>query len=58
MSVTAVFQSQNGGKISLTARVLSALGSLLSPAVDALLMSLSTVVMAINAVLLRWAKLI
>lgn len=43
--------------IPLAAGVLSAWGILLSPAVGALLMSLSTVIVAINAVLLRRAKL-
>lgn len=43
--------------IPLAAGVLYAWGFLLSPAVGALLMSLSTVIVAINAVLLRRAKL-
>ncbi|MBE9156435.1 copper-translocating P-type ATPase [Nodosilinea sp. LEGE 06152] len=43
--------------IPLAAGVLSAWDILLSPAVGALLMSLSTVIVAINAVLLRRAKL-
>jgi P-type Cu2+ transporter len=43
--------------IPLSAAVLSAWEILLSPAVGALLMSLSTVIVAINAVLLRRAKL-
>ncbi len=41
----------------LAAGVLSAWGFVLSPAIGALLMSLSTVIVAINAVLLRRAKL-
>lgn len=43
--------------IPLAAGVLATWGILLSPAVGALLMSLSTVIVAINAVLLRRAKL-
>lgn len=43
--------------IPLAAGVLSAWGFVLSPAIGALLMSLSTVIVAINAVLLRKAKL-
>jgi len=43
--------------IPLAAGVLSAWGFVLSPAVGALLMSLSTVIVAINAVMLRRAKL-
>ncbi|MEM7594161.1 MAG: heavy metal translocating P-type ATPase, partial [Cyanobacteria bacterium P01_A01_bin.83] len=43
--------------IPLAAGVLSAWGFVLSPAIGALLMSLSTVIVAINAVLLRRAKL-
>ena len=43
--------------IPLAAGVLSAWGILLSPAVGALLMSLSTVIVSINAVMLRRAKL-
>ena len=43
--------------IPLAAGVAYAWGILLSPAVGALLMSLSTVIVAINAVLLRRAKL-
>lgn len=43
--------------IPLAAGVLSAWGIVLSPAVGALLMSLSTVIVAINAVMLRRAKL-
>ena len=43
--------------IPLAAGVLSAWGFVLSPAIGALLMSLSTVMVAINAVLLRRAKL-
>ncbi|MBE9135675.1 heavy metal translocating P-type ATPase [Nodosilinea sp. LEGE 07088] len=43
--------------IPLAAGVLYAWGILLSPAVGALLMSLSTVIVAINAVMLRRAKL-
>ncbi len=43
--------------IPLAAGVLSAWGVVLSPAVGALLMSLSTVIVAINAVMLRRAKL-
>lgn len=43
--------------IPLAAGVLSAWGILLSPAVGALLMSLSTVIVAINAVMLRRVKL-
>ena len=43
--------------IPLAAGVLYAWGFLLSPAIGALLMSLSTVIVAINAVLLRRAKL-
>lgn len=43
--------------IPLAAGVLSAWGLVLSPAVGALLMSLSTVIVAINAVMLRRAKL-
>ncbi|MDY6784999.1 MAG: heavy metal translocating P-type ATPase [Cyanobacteriota bacterium] len=47
----------NAIAIPLAAGVLYAWGFLLSPAVGALLMSLSTVIVAINAVLLRRAKL-
>ncbi|MDY7021072.1 MAG: copper-translocating P-type ATPase [Cyanobacteriota bacterium] len=43
--------------IPLAAGVLSAWGVVLSPAVGALLMSLSTVIVAVNAVMLRRAKL-
>jgi Cu2+-exporting ATPase len=43
--------------IPLAAGVLSAWGVVLSPAIGALLMSLSTVIVSINAVLLRRAKL-
>lgn len=43
--------------IPLTAGVLSAWGIILAPAVGALLMSLSTVIVAMNAFLLRRAKL-
>ena len=43
--------------IPLAAGVAAAWGILLSPAVGALLMSLSTVIVAINAMLLRRAKL-
>ena len=43
--------------IPLAAGVLSTWGFVLSPAIGALLMSLSTVIVAINAVLLRRAKL-
>ena len=43
--------------IPLAAGVLYSWGFLLSPAVGALLMSLSTVIVAINAVLLRRAQL-
>ena len=43
--------------IPLAAGVLYAWGFLLSPAIGALLMSLSTVIVAINAVMLRRAKL-
>ncbi len=43
--------------IPLAAGVLSAWGFVLSPAVGALLMSLSTVIVAINAMMLRRAKL-
>ncbi len=43
--------------IPLAAGVLSAWGILLSPAVGALLMSLSTVIVSVNAVMLRRAKL-
>ena len=43
--------------IPLAAGVLSAWGILLSPAIGALLMSLSTVIVSINAVLLRRARL-
>lgn len=43
--------------IPLAAGVLSAWGIVLSPAIGALLMSLSTVIVAINAVMLRRAKL-
>jgi Cu2+-exporting ATPase len=43
--------------LPLAAGVLAPLGILLSPAVGALLMSLSTVIVAINAQLLRRAEL-
>jgi Cu2+-exporting ATPase len=43
--------------IPLAAGVLSAWGVVLSPAIGALLMSLSTVIVSINAVMLRRAKL-
>ncbi|MDB9527917.1 hypothetical protein PN498_18130 [Oscillatoria sp. CS-180] len=43
--------------ILLAAGVLSAWGIVFSPAVGALLMSLTTVIVAINAVMLRRAKL-
>jgi Cu2+-exporting ATPase len=43
--------------VPLAAGVLAPVGILLSPAVGALVMSLSTIVVAINAQLLRWAKI-
>ena len=43
--------------IPLAAGVLSPLGFVLSPAIGAVLMSLSTVIVAVNAILLRRAKL-
>jgi Cu2+-exporting ATPase len=43
--------------LPLAAGVLAPLGILLSPAVGALLMSLSTVIVAINAQLLRRAEI-
>ena len=43
--------------IPLAAGVLAPIGIVLSPAVGALLMSVSTVIVAINAQLLRGAKL-
>ncbi len=43
--------------IPLAAGVLSSFGFVLSPAIGAVLMSLSTVIVAINAMLLRRAKL-
>jgi Cu2+-exporting ATPase len=43
--------------LPLAAGVLAPIGILLSPAVGALIMSLSTVVVAINAQLLRRAKI-
>jgi Cu2+-exporting ATPase len=43
--------------LPLAAGVLAPYGILLSPAIGALIMSLSTVIVAVNAQLLRWQKL-
>lgn len=56
-SVAGASRALENLAIPLAAGVAYAWGILLSPAVSALLMSLSTVIVAINAVLLRRAKL-